>query len=175
MRWDMNLAQLGFVLLSGVTIAGALGATTVNDLPRALLSLILFFFGVAALLFMLHAEFIGVVQVLVYVGAVAVLFVFAIVLTRARTQATEIGRIVPSRALGIIGAALVGAGLVGVVVRTTDVPLPALAPLGTTGPIGEALMTRYVLPFEIASVLLTAALIGAVVIALDDGDKRRGA
>ncbi|MBI1948658.1 MAG: NADH-quinone oxidoreductase subunit J [Deltaproteobacteria bacterium] len=171
----MDIAQLGFVLLSAVTIAGALGATTINDLPRALLSLVLFFFGVAALFFMLHAEFIGVVQVLVYVGAVAVLFVFAIVLTRARLQATEIGRLVPSRVLGILGAAVVGAGLVGVVVRTTDVPLPAVAPLGTTAPIGEALMTRYLLPFEIASVLLTAALIGAVVIALEDGEQRRSA
>lgn len=171
----MNLAQIGFVLLSAVTIAGALGATTVKDLPRALLSLVLFFFGVAALFFMLHAEFIGVVQVMVYVGAVAVLFVFVIVLTRAREHATEIPRIVPSRALGIFGAVLVGAGLVAVVVRTTDVPLPAVAPLGTTAPIGEALMTRFVLPFEIASVLLTAALIGAVVIALEDGEKRRGA
>lgn len=171
----MNLAQIGFVLLSAVTIAGALGATTVKDLPRALLSLVLFFFGVAALFFMMHAEFIGVVQVLVYVGAVAVLFVFVIVLTRSRERATEIPRIVPSRALGIFGAVLVGAGLVAVVVRTTDVPLPAVAPLGTTAPIGEALMTRFVLPFEIASVLLTAALIGAVVIALEDGEKRRGA
>lgn len=171
----MDLAQLGFVLLSAVTIAGALGATTINDLPRALLSLVLFFFGVAALFFMLHAEFIGVVQVLVYVGAVAVLFVFAIVLTRARLHAAEIGRLVPSRVLGILGAAVVGAGLVGVVVRTTDVPLPAVAPLGTTAPIGEALMTRYLLPFEIASVLLTAALIGAVVIALEDGEQRRRA
>ena len=170
----MNLPQLGFVLLSAVTIAGALGATTIKDLPRALLSLVLFFFGIAALFFMLHAEFIGVVQVLVYVGAVAVLFVFAIVLTRSREQATDIGRLVPSRALGIIGATLVGAGLVAVVVRTTDVPLPALAPNGTTAPLGEALMTRFVLPFEVASVLLTAALIGAVVIALEDSGKRRG-
>ncbi|OGQ18727.1 MAG: hypothetical protein A2138_03925 [Deltaproteobacteria bacterium RBG_16_71_12] len=171
----MDLAQLGFVLLSAVAIAGALGATTIDDLPRALLSLVLFFFGVAALFFMLHAEFIGVVQVLVYVGAVAVLFVFAIVLTRARLQATDIGRLVPSRVLGIFGAAVVGAGLAGVVARTTDVPLPAVAPAGTTAPIGEALMTRYLLPFEIVSVLLTAALIGAVVIALDDGAERRDA
>ena len=171
----MNLAQLGFVLLSALTIAGALGATTIKDLPRALLSLVVFFFGVAALFFMLHAEFIGVVQILVYVGAVAVLFVFTIVLTRARERATEIPRIVPSRALGILGAALVGAGLVAVVVRTTDLPLAAVAPDGTTAPLGEALMTRFVLPFEIASVLLTAALIGAVVIALEDGDKRRSA
>lgn len=171
----MNLAQVGFVLLSALTIAGALGATTLKDLPRALLSMVLFCFGVAALFFMLHAEFIGVVQILVYVGAVAVLLVFTIVLTRSRESATEMARIVPSRALGILGATLVGAGLVAVVVRTADVPLPAVAPAGTTAPIGELLMTRYVLPFEVASVLLTAALIGAVVIALEDGGKRRGA
>lgn len=171
----MTLAQLGFILLSALTIAGALGATTISDLPRALLSLIVFFFGVAALFFMLHAEFIGVVQVLVYVGAVAVLFVFAIVLTRSRMPATDLGRLVPSRVLGILGAAVVGAGLVGVVVRTTDVPLPVVAPNGATAPIGEALMTRFLLPFEIASVLLTAALVGAVVIALEDGETRRRA
>ena len=171
----MNLAQVGFMLLSALTIAGALGAATLKDLTRALLSLVLFFFGVAALFFMLHAEFIGVVQVLAYVGAVAVLLVFTIVLTRSREQATELPRIVPSRALGIIGAALVGAGLVAVVVRTADVPLPVNAPLGTTAPIGEALMMRYILPFEVASILLTAALIGAVVIALEDGGRRRSA
>lgn len=172
----MTFAQIGFYLLSAFTVAAALLAVTMKDVTRALLALIAFFFGVAGLFFVLHAEFIGVVQLLVYVGAVAVLIVFAIVLTRGAEGGVDLPRIGGSRIVGALAALLVGGVLVAVIERSRfpSKTAPALD-VGAGGPeqIGEALMTRFALPFEVASLLLTAALIGAVVIALDEKSEKQ--
>jgi NADH:ubiquinone oxidoreductase subunit 6 (subunit J) len=80
----MNTA---FWIISAVTVIGAILAMTLRNLVHCVLALILFFFGIAAHYFLLRADFLGVVQILLYVGAVAVLILFAIMLTRHRGSA----------------------------------------------------------------------------------------
>jgi NADH:ubiquinone oxidoreductase subunit 6 (subunit J) len=180
----MTAVQLGFGLLAAFTIAGALGAVTLRNVAHAVLALVAFFVGVAAMFFMLRADFVGAVQILVYVGAVAVLIVFSIVLTRtpstdaahpsggAPTLDAVIGR--GARAAGIMAAGAVGALLVFVLVRTPAAAFPgggleaSARAVDSTRALGDALTSTYALPFEVASVLLTAALVGAIVIAIEE-------
>lgn len=182
----MTAVQIGFALLSAFTIAGALGATTLRNVAHAVLSLVAFFVGVAAMFFMLRADFVGAVQILVYVGAVAVLIVFSIVLTRSPTDDAGAPTLDPitgrgARAAGFMAAGAVGATLVLVLLRTPAAAIPggALRPspqaVDSTRALGEALMSTYALPFEVASVLLTAALVGAIVIAIEEVASRKGA
>lgn len=165
----MTLAQLGFLVVATLTLAGALAAVTLRNLTHAVLSLILFFFGVAGLFFLLRADFIGVVQILIYVGAIAVLIVFAIVLTRQRIGLEDFKQIGGAWWMGAFTAALVGGILIEIIRHSPEVAIfKVRSPVGSVQEIGQALMTDYVLPFEIISILLTAALIGAVVIAMEE-------
>jgi len=170
----MTLEQIGFLVLATVTLSSALGAVLLKNLTHALLSLVLSFFGSAGLFFSLHAEFIGVVQILVYVGAIAVLFVFAIVLTREAQGDAGTLRHLGGRGkiLGGLTAVVVGALLVRMILLAPHKLLTDAARAqeggGTVGEIGMALMTSYIVPFEVASLLLTAALVGAIVIALNE-------
>ncbi len=169
----LTLVQFGFIALSTITVAGALAAVTLRNLTHAVLSLILFFFGIASLFFLLRADFIGVVQILIYVGAIAVLIVFAIVLTHQPTGAEDFKQISGAWWMGVLTSALVLGILVAAIRATPDVTKVAeKMPVGSAREIGQALMTDYVLPFEVISILLTAALIGAVVIAMEEIQKR---
>lgn len=169
----MTLAQTGFIILSAIALGGALAAVTLRNITHAVLSLILFFFGIAGLYFLLRADFIGVVQILVYVGAVAVLIAFAIVLTWQTEGEQDWQELGGKWFVGSLAAALVGGILVGVILRSERVAvLVETVPVGSVEQIGRALMTEYVLPFEIVSILLTAALIAAVVIAMEEIKKR---
>jgi NADH-quinone oxidoreductase subunit J len=168
----MNLA---FWIISAITVAGAILAVTLRNLVHCVLSLILFFLGIAAHYFLLRADFIGAVQILIYVGAVAVLVLFTIMLTRNVT-----GTEGPRETLGgkwWTGAVL-AAGLGGLLVwiirgdnLATALPVGEQAK-GSVAEVGRALVTDWVVPFEIMAVLLTAALIGAVVIALEEVRRR---
>lgn len=177
----MSASQIGFGLLAAFTIAGALGAVTLRNVAHAVLSLVAFFVGVAAMFFVLRADFVGSVQILVYVGAVAVMIVFSIVLTRAPdggsgapTLDAVIGR--GARAAGVMAAGAVGALLVLAVLRSPgDRAEPSAQAVASTKALGELLMTRFAAPFELASLLLTAALVGAVVIAIEEVASKKGA
>lgn len=116
----------------------------------------------------LNAQFVGFAQILVYVGAVAILIVFAVLLTRGGEPSTEIA-FSKSWLAGIAVAMAVFALLAWAVTRsslnTNEVPTAPEAPVKQ---IGDALMTKYVLPLEVIGLLLTAAMIGAVIIAMRD-------
>src|SRR3954454_889527 len=133
----MNTAA--FLVISVLTLAGALAAATLPKLIHAALCLVVAFIGIAALYFLLGAEFVGLVQVFVYVGAVAVLIVFTILLTRRDT--TPAGRF---NWTGVVVAAAVLAGLLWAVFQTPEVAVtpPPFAAI-TVKQIGEALMTDY--------------------------------
>ncbi len=168
----MNLA---FWIISAFTVLGALLAVTMRNLVYCVLSLILFFLGIAAHYFLLRADFIGVVQILIYIGAVAVLILFAIMLTRNVT-----GTEGPRELLGVkwwAGAAIAGvmAALLCWVVQRDAVAqqLPTAKATASIAEIGKAFIADWIVPFELMAVLLTAALIGAVVIALEEVMKRR--
>jgi len=153
-----------FVVIAIVTLAAALAAATFTRLIHAALMLALAFIGVAAFYFLLGAEFVGLVQVFVYVGAVAILIVFTILLTRRETEITR----GPSWG-GIVVAIAVFAGLLWAISKTPSLSLPAtkIEPL-TVKRIGEILMTGYVWPLQCVGLLLTAALIGAMVLVIEE-------
>ncbi len=156
--------SLGFLILAVVTVLGALGAMNCRQLVHCALSLVVCFAGLAGLYLHLGAEFIGFVQILVYVGAVAILVVFALLLTRN----TELDRQNEGHSSWYIGAgvAVLTLIVVGGSVMTSSVTTNAAKPVEVTvRDIGMSLMTTYVLPLEALALLLTAALIGAVVIA----------
>jgi NADH-quinone oxidoreductase subunit J len=168
-----------FLVFSVITLGGALLVVTTRNLFHAALFLMLSLFGVAGLFVLLSSEFLAGVQVVVYIGAIAILIVFAVMFT---PQVTHILRVDRSQWIsGAVIAALLFLLLLVIVTpliedvrfdkfdkdNADDVPASAMQDLG------EALVdpNQYMLPFEIASVLLMAALIGAVVmIRPEDGE-----
>jgi NADH-quinone oxidoreductase subunit J len=152
-----------FVIIGILTLAGALAAATLPRLIHAALSLVLAFIGVASFYFLLGAEFVGLIQILVYVGAVAVLIVFTILLTRR-------AKIPPAKRINWNGLA-VGLGVFGMLMWAlfaSDTGAPPSDTVLTVKQIGEVLMTDYIWPLETIGLLLTAALIGALMIVLEE-------
>jgi NADH-quinone oxidoreductase subunit J len=123
-------------------------------------ALLFTFFGVAALYLYLGADFLAASQVLIYVGGILTLIIFGVLLT-ARLTSLDIPQQTHQRFIGLIPVALFGVGLGWVILKTPWRHVEA-ATGPTTQPLGELLLTRYLVPFEAASVLLLAALIGAM-------------
>jgi len=158
--------SISFYILSALMLAGGLGAVMLRNAVHCALSLSVAFTGLALLFLQLDAQFAGLAQILVYVGAVAILVVFAILLTRTSEEIGESNVFSRTWLIGLILAAAVFAVLGWAVLRTAPMfPQPSAAPPVTVQEIGSALMGRYVLPLEIVALLLTAALIGAVIVA----------
>jgi NADH-quinone oxidoreductase subunit J len=157
-----------FVLLSVLIITGALVTIIAQNAVHAALGLVATLVALAMTYVTLDAHFLGAVQVIVYAGAIMVLFLFVIMLldaTRPVTATNRIGYVNELAALG--GAALAGA--LGLIVLSWRAPRPlaeAAAQLrgGEPGAIGETLLTRFVLPFEAVSVLLLVAVVGSIVL-----------
>jgi NADH:ubiquinone oxidoreductase subunit 6 (subunit J) len=158
------MSSAAFVLISILTLAAALAAAALQKLMHATLSFAVTFVGVAALFFLLGAEFVGLVLVFVYIGAVAVLIVFTILLTR-RDPGKDRGR----NWSGALVAIAVFGGLTWAILKTQSVAVvaPHIRAL-TVRRIGEALMTNYVWPLQCVGLLLTAALIGALVLVMEE-------
>jgi|HubBroStandDraft_2_1064218.scaffolds.fasta_scaffold16233_4 NADH-quinone oxidoreductase subunit J len=155
-----------FWLLAAITVGGALAAVTLRNLVHCALALTVAFGGLALLFLNLDAQFAGFAQILVYIGAVAILVVFAILLTRSSETPKDGGVFSRTWFTGLVIAAGVFAVLGGALLRSqAGLPHDAPAPAVTVQQIGTALMGRYVLPLEIIALLLTAALIGAVIVA----------
>jgi NADH-quinone oxidoreductase subunit J len=160
-----------FIILAMATLLSAAAVMSLRNLVHSALSLAVAFAGLAALYLQLHAEFVGFAQVLVYIGAVAILIVFAILLTRSGETPNE-PVLAPGWMAGIAVSAIVFAALgwavlgSGAIARETP-----SAPDITVKHIGDALMTKYVLPLEVVGLLLTAAMIGAVIIAMKEEKK----
>ena len=149
-----------FIAISVFTISAGLAAALMPKLIHAALSLVLAFGGLAAFFFLLGAEFVGLVQIFVYVGAVAVLVVFTILLTRR-----DVTGDVRFNWSGVLVAIAVFAGLTWAILRTPDlaVEAPDAKPVSVKQ-IGETLMSDYVWPLQCVGLVLTAALIGALVL-----------
>jgi len=158
-----------FIILALVTLLSAAAAMSLRNLVHCALSLVVTFAGLAGLYLRLHAEFVGFAQILVYVGAVAILIVFAILLTRSSDPPRE-AVLAPGWLAGIAVSAIVFTALGWAVLNSTAIPKQTPpAPEITVKNIGDALMSKYVLPLEVIGLLLTAAMIGAVIIAMRDG------
>ncbi len=159
---------LPFAIIAGLTVGSAIAAMSLRNLVHCALSLVVTFAGLAALFLQLNAQFVGFAQVLVYVGAVAILIVFAILLTRSAEPGPPAATTTSAGwGIGIaVTAFLAMAGAVtsSVVMQRTAPPPSDL----TVRAIGDKLMTDYVLPLEVIGLLLTTAMIGAVIIAMQE-------
>lgn len=156
-----------FYLLSFITLGSAIMVVVKRNIFHSALFLILSFFGVAALFITLDAEFLAAVQVLVYIGAIAILILFAIMLTR-RISDPLVRQTTRSYILGAFVGALILFFLIFALLQLS--PTTPYAPQTVQGgdatySLGELLMTNYLIPFEVISVLLVAALIGAIILA----------
>ncbi len=169
----MTISQIIFLVVAAVILGSALLVVTTRNLIHAALWLIVTLFGVAVQYALLNAGFLAVVQVVVYIGAIAILFIFAVMLTRKdmRDRGPQMNS---NWWVGVILAVLTFGGLffllrswTGVTTATYAQAIPAGFDVVTE--IGNALTSpdAYVLPFEIASVLLVAALVGAVYVAFN--------
>jgi NADH-quinone oxidoreductase subunit J len=156
-----------FLILATLTLAGGVAAMTLRRLVHCALALAVSFAGLAALYVNLGAEFAGLAQLLVYVGAIAILIVFAILLTHS--SETELQKVFsPAGVAGAVLALAVFAVLAWAVVGSGVVHSAAsvAAPQTSMRDIGFALMQGYVLPLEVIALMLTAAMIGAVILAV---------
>lgn len=166
---------LSFALIALLTVVAALAAMTLRNLVHCALAMVVAFVGIAAAFLNLGAQFVGFAQILVYVGAVTILIVFAVLLTRGGL-ASERSLFSTSWLWGGGVAVAVFATLAWAIRQSVveDRQPPPEADV-TVKQIGEALMTKFVLPLEVIGLLLTAALIGAVIIAMKEspaGTKR---
>jgi len=172
----MVAQYLTFGVFSLFTLGGAALTVWSRNLVHSALWLIVSLFGVAGLFVLLSAPFLAAIQVLVYIGAIAILFIFAVMLTRSLTTNSINELFTGQWWVGAIAGLGLFAGLMmGVVLPVwgpggTLSSQPASIDVATTREIGLALVSGngYVLPFEVASVLLTAAMVGAIVIARED-------
>ena len=160
----MTTAQVLFYLLAAFTVGLALVVVLAQNIVRAAVALIFSFCGLAGLYLLLDAEFLAAVQVLIYVGGITILLLFAILLT-SRIAGKGVRVLNEQKLLsGLVAVVLVV--LLGAAVRRGFPALTARPPQPENTPaIGELLMTTYALPFEAVSLLLLVAMVGAVVVA----------
>lgn len=186
-----------FAIFAVLTVLGALGVVVAKNPVHSAVALLVSLLAVAALFLVLWAEFIAVVQIMVYAGGVMVLFLFVIMLVDLEQRGFDVGagRIGPRPSAferGLWSAATAGFGglVTALLVRSLDLPLPGAdraatmlqgpykadgRGLGNTEWIGTLLYTDWLIPFELASVLLLVAIVGAVVLARREGpDERAG-
>lgn len=164
----MTSNQLVFLMLAGLSALAAVGVVAFPSPVRSALSLIVNFFVLAFVYFTLGAQMLGITQILVYTGAVMVLFLFAIMLLNLGAPDALRKHKFDAKPVLAFGLA---AGLFGIVFSQVILPLSAFATpksapdYGSPQAIGQALFTGYVFPFEIASVLLLVGIVGSILLA----------
>ncbi len=163
----MTAQEYAFAVIAAVGSISAIAVVTARNVVHAALYLVVALLSVGATFLLLGAEFAGWVQILIYVGAIVILFLFGLMLTKA-----PIGRDTLDNAhrwVGLLVAAGVFAGLVFLIQGAFPLDSPQFEVFrSTTGAVGESMFRDFVLPFEAISFLLLAALIGAIVLARKD-------
>ena len=190
------LPTLGFLTLAVVILGSAWMVSQARRITHAAFFMVLAFTGVAGVFILLGADFLAASQVLIYVGAIAIMFLFAIMVSDLKelsdnpaSRGDEAGAedveglagvaatSRPRRGSWIVLSGLVAAGFAGLVLAAfgrsglSSVRIAAAAGDPTTAPIGNALFTTFLAPFEVASIVLLAALVGAIVIAAPEDDR----
>ena len=170
MQLLMNAANAAVYAVMAFSVAAALAAVLMRNIFHAALALMAVLLGSAAVFIALHADFLAAVQVLIYVGAVITLIIFSIMMTEGLGQENAPAQ--NKLSFLSFAACVIIAGVLIELVRKT--PWPKQNSLHyipvSTAQLGKSLMGVYALPFEIISVFLLAALIGAIVIAKKDKD-----
>ena len=167
----MSFGDLVFICIIGVTMGGALMAVLAGSIVYALMGLVVTMFGVAGLYVYLHSPFLAMVQILIYVGAVTVLIAFAVMLVgplyKSPKEWTTLGKFGAA-----VGVAVVSLGLFVKFVMEVFPRAKAPAFTITTKQVGELFFRDLVLPFELISLLIVVAILGAVMLALFARGKR---
>jgi NADH-quinone oxidoreductase subunit J len=164
--WDDVL----FVALSAMTLVSAILVVTLRDIIRSGIALMASFAALAGIYLMLGNPIVAVTQVIVYIGAISVLILFAIMLTQTKNAPTRL--VFQTQAwIAAVAAVAVAVVIIGAVLTTTW-PAETHRLVTSTSDVGKLLFHEYVLPFEVVSVLLTAAVVGAVYLARREPARR---
>lgn len=166
-----GLAGVVFLGLVAATVAGALVAVSAKRLVRSVAGLSLCFTGVAGLYYFLNSPFVAMMELLIYVGAVCVAIIFAVMLAEPRSEekvgkGSGLGSV-----FGVIAGGLVFIGLAAVGTKSHWIPAKITINTGSVTDVGASLMTSYSMVFELISVVLLVAIIGALVLAQPGRDK----
>lgn len=167
----MSIADLVFIATAGITILASLGVVTSKNIVHSALLLVLSFLGVAAIYFQLNAAFLGLVQIMIYAGAISVLIIFAIMLVMSpdinRSNLSDKKGIGIGLIVAVLFSSLVGASIISskwtFVNNIIENPVEIIA---------ELLMGDFVIAFEIAAILLLIAAVGAIMIAKGADEKK---
>ncbi len=159
----MSIYAIAFWVIAAVILGSAISIVTAQNLVHAAFFMVLTFFGVSGLYVLLEADFLAVVQILIYVGAIAVLMVFGVMLTQKKDMAQTNAFSRHKWLAGGIVASLM-AILAYAVTRTPWNTVNQPAPDSTVGPIGELLLNNYVIAFEAVGILLLVAVLGAIIL-----------
>ena len=160
----MNIYSILFWILSALAVGSALGVILSRNPVNSVMFLILTFFAISGHYILMNAQFLAIVNIIVYAGAIMVLFLFVIMLMNLNAD------VEPQKGQMVQLAGVISGGVLFLVVlaaiKTAKVESidPASTDIGLIGNLGKVLFTKYVLPFEISSVLFLSAMIGAVVI-----------
>jgi len=161
----MGITTIAFILLSLMAIVSAIMMISSKNPVHSVLWLIVVFFAISGHYILLNAQFLAIVNIIVYAGAIMVLFLFVVMLMNLNAE-TEPIKNYRLRLIGILSGGSLLLVLIAAMMKI-DVAQPVLMSTGDSGLIkvlGHALFTNYVLPFEISSVLFLSAMIGAVII-----------
>ncbi|PIX86537.1 MAG: hypothetical protein COZ32_02820, partial [Nitrospirae bacterium CG_4_10_14_3_um_filter_53_41] len=163
-------ASLFFDYLFVMILTSAVLMITRKHIVHAVLYMLLMFFHIAGLYILLEAEFLAAVQLIVYAGAILVLYLFVIMLVNIRKLETLREQLFGHLPFALVSAGLLCAGVVGILMQETVLKEPsssvqAATQMSNPELLGQALYTQYLFPFEVASLILLVALVGAVLIA----------
>lgn len=164
---------IAFFILSLLTIGGAVFMISFTRVVHMVISLGITFISIAGHFVLLGAEFVGVSQILVYSGAISILMLFGIMLTKHDANDEGTGNTWKNRFVLVFVAALFGLLFWGIQNAPWQAPAPEAAePMNNAKEIGIAVFTKYVIPFELLSVLLLVCLVGAIIMAKKEGDQQ---
>jgi NADH-quinone oxidoreductase subunit J len=166
----VSAQEYAFVVVAVIGSVAGISVVMARNVVHAALFLVIALASVGVTFLLVGAEFVGWTQILIYVGAIVILFLFGLMLTKAPIGRDTLDHTVQNRIIGGIVALLLFLGLASLTLRVWPLDATAASPpvAGSTAAIGESLFQNYVLPFEVVSFLLLAALIGAIVLARKD-------
>ncbi|MEN9487151.1 MAG: hypothetical protein RIR56_839 [Bacteroidota bacterium] len=163
------MEQFLFFFIALVAVASAVYFVFAKNPLYAILSLIVTFFSIAALYVLLNAQFLGIVQIIVYAGAIMVLFLYVLMMLNLNAK-DESKKHNLLKFTGIISAGIIFVGMIGAYkgVAMTNATTNVDSQIGLTKNLGKLLFNEYVLPFELASILILAGIVGSVLIGKKD-------
>lgn len=163
------MEQILFFLISGIALLSAVYFIAAKNPLYSVLSLVVTFFSIAGLYILLNAQFLGIVQIIVYAGAIMVLFLYILMMLNLN-KADESKKNPMAKIIGVLSAGILFVGLLGAYkgLSGNSTSQGIDQSMGLTKNLGKLLFNEYVLPFELASILILAGIVGAVLIGKRD-------